>query len=75
MSNDKKYQYPFKIYFKGHQIEQPDHIFDDGVEYSEKEIGTAMFQHGYKEFAGDVKWTYDKDDEMLIPNFTSQRHG
>lgn len=75
MSKDKKYQYPFKIYFKGHDVQQPDHIFDFGVEYTEKEISTKLFQHGYKEFAGDVKYTYDEVDEMLVPDFTSQKHG
>lgn len=73
--SEKKYKYPFKIYFKGHDIQQPDHIFEFGVDYTEKQISEAMFKHGYKEFAGNVQYTYDKEDEMLIPNFTSQKHG
>lgn len=72
---NKKYMYPFKIYFKGNHVEQPDHIFDDGVEYTEKEISAAMFKHGYKEFAGTVTYGYDEEDDMLIPNFSSQKHG
>ncbi len=72
---EQKYQYPFKIYFKGHDVQQPDHIFEYETEYTAKQICELMFKHGYKEFAGDISFEYDEEDELLIPNFKSQRHG
>ncbi len=76
MSNEKKYQYPFKIYVKMGEHIQPNHIFGEyGTWYTEKEICNLLFQHGMLEFAGNVTFTYDEQDEMLIPNFKSQKHG
>ncbi len=75
MSKDKKYPYPFKIYVKMGETIQPDHIFDFGKEYTEKEICNLLFKHGFKEFAGNVTFMYDEIDEILVANFTSQKHG
>lgn len=70
-----KYKYPFRIYFKGCDIQEPDHIFETDKEYTAKEITSRLFKAGYKEFAGEVKVNYDKEDNMIVPEFTSQRHG
>jgi hypothetical protein len=70
-----KYKYPFRIYFKGCDIQEPDHIFETDAFYTAKEIVSRLFKAGYKEFAGAVKVNYDSQDNMIIPEFTSQRHG
>lgn len=69
------YKYPFRIYFKGNDIQEPDHIFELGTEYSDKDIIQRMFKNGYKEFSGNVKINYDQEDNMIIPEFASQKHG
>lgn len=69
------YKFPFRIYFKGNDIQEPDHIFNIDQEYSDKEIIKLMFKAGYKEFSGEIKINYDASDNMIIPEFTSQRHG
>ncbi len=78
-AKDKKdnpsHVYPFKFYFKGHDIRELDHIFEKGKSYTAKEICSLMFKHGYREFAGKVSLEYDKEENMIIPNFTSQLHG
>ncbi len=74
-SNNPSYKYPFKIYFKGCDVRQPDHIFDVDHQYTIKEICELMFKHGFKEYAGNVKLVYDKGENMFVPDFTSQRHG
>lgn len=70
-----KYKFPFNIYFKGHDIQEPSHLFNQDQEYTEKEIINIMFKAGYKEFSGKIKLAYDGDENMLIPEFESQRHG
>ncbi len=73
--NNPSWEYPFRIYAKGGDYIQPDHVFEEGVEYTAKEIVTEMLKHGFYEFAGDVKFEYKKEENILIPNFTSQKHG
>lgn len=73
--NNPSFIYPFRLYFKGCDIQEPDHIFEFDKSYTTKEITTMLFKAGYKEFAGKVNLTYDEDDNMLVPEFTSQRHG
>lgn len=78
-AKDKKenpaYKFPFKIYFKGCDIRQLDNIFEDNTEYTVKEICDLMFRHGFREFVGKVDLEYDKDENMFVPNFLSQKHG
>lgn len=74
-AKNPKYKYPFRIYFKGCDIQEPDHIFETEKEYTAKEIVSALFKAGYKEFSGNVNLQYDSSDNMMIPEFTSQKHG
>ncbi len=74
-SNNPAYTFPFKIYFKGCDVRQLDHIFGENHQYTVKEICELMFKHGYKEYAGEVKLVYEKEENMFVPDFSSQRHG
>ncbi len=74
-SANPSYTFPFKIYFKGCDIRQLDHIFKENHQYTIKEICELMFRHGYKEYAGEVKLVYEQEENMFVPDFSSQRHG
>lgn len=74
-SENPSYKFPFKIYFKGCDVRQCDHIFEVDHQYTIKEICELMFRHGFKEFAGEVKLKYEEEENIFVPDFTSQRHG
>ncbi len=74
-SANPSYTFPFKIYFKGCDVRELDYIFDENHQYTVKEICELMFKHGFKEYAGEVKLVYEKEENMFVPDFSSQRHG
>lgn len=70
----KKYKFPFRIYFAG-ESRDVSHIFEKDVEYSEKEITSSMLEHQYFEFAGEVKYDYKKEDNLLVAMFMQHKKG
>lgn len=73
-SSSKKYAYPFKIHFGG-ETRDVDHIFTEGVEYTEAEIKEAMLNHQFYEFSGEVAFDYRDKDNVLIPIFKHHKKG
>lgn len=74
---DKKkvrYTYPFIIHLAGNNL-SIDHIFEEGKKYTEDEIRNKMLQHQYYDFAGQVTFTYLKDDNVLLPIFQQHKKG
>lgn len=71
---EKAYTYPFILHFAGKNIEI-DHIFEPEKKYTEKEITKKMLEHQYYEFAGDVSYTWLKEDNVLLPIFRQYKKG
>lgn len=70
----KKYKYPFNLYLAAEKRDVS-HIFNEGVEYTQNEITSAMLQHGYYEFSGNVTYDYMEEDNTLVPTFQQHKKG
>lgn len=70
----KEYKYPFEIYLAAEKRDVS-YIFADGQVYTEDQITKAMLEHGFYEFAGNVKYDYIKDDNVLVPVFQQHKKG
>lgn len=70
-SNERKYLYPFQLYSNDHFYET-DHIFEEGKEYTFKEIAKAMLEHKKYEFDGELVEAYIEEDNVLT--FTQKQY-
>lgn len=70
-SNERKYLYPFQLYSNDHYYEI-DHIFEEGKEYTFKEIAKAMLEHKKYEFDGELVEAYIEEDNVLT--FTQKQY-
>lgn len=70
-SNERKYLYPFQLYSNDHYYET-DHIFEEGKEYTFKEIAKAMLEHKKYEFDGELVEAYIEEDNVLT--FTQKQY-
>lgn len=68
---EKKYKYPFQLYSNDHYYET-DHIFEEGKEYTFKEIAKAMLEHKKYEFDGELVEAYIEEDNVLT--FTQKQY-
>ena len=57
--NAKKYKYPFLMYF-GHEYRDVTGVFEEGKEYTEKQLTKTLVEHGFKDFkyAQEIQWEY-----------------
>lgn len=74
--NAKKYKYPFLMYF-GHEYRDVTGVFEEGKEYTEKQLTKALIEHGFKDFkyAQEVQWEYFEDENCLYPKFKLGNRG
>ncbi len=74
--NAKKYKYPFLMYF-GHEYRDVTGVFEEGKEYTEKQLTKALIDHGFKDFkyAQEVQWEYFEDENCLYPKFKLGNRG
>lgn len=74
--NAKKYKYPFLMYF-GHEYRDVTGVFEEGKEYTEKQLTKALIDHGFKDFkyAQEVQWEYFDDENCLYPKFKLGNRG
>lgn len=74
--NAKKYKYPFLMYF-GHEYRDVTGVFEDGREYTEKQLTKALVEHGFKDFkyAQEIQWEYFEDENCLYPKFKLGNRG
>ncbi len=72
----KKYKYPFLMYF-GHEYRDVSGVFEEGKEYTEKQLTKTLVDHGYKDFkyAQEVQWEYFEDENCLYPKFKLGNRG
>ncbi len=72
----KKYKYPFLMYF-GHEYRDVTGVFEEGKEYTEKQLTKALVDHGYKDFkyAQEIQWEYFEDENCLFPKFKLGNRG
>lgn len=68
---ERKYKYPFQLYSNDHYYET-DHIFEEGKEYTFKEIAKAMLEHKKYEFDGELVEAYIEEDNVLT--FTQKQY-
>lgn len=75
-ANAKKYKYPFQMYF-GHEYRDVSGVFEEGKEYTEKQLTKILIEHGYKEFkyAQEIQWEYFEDENCLFPKFKLGNRG
>lgn len=69
------YLYPFQIYSEGHYIDIDSFGFVEGQRYSDKEITEIMRNHKIWEFFGNVTYSFMKEDNVLLANFTQHKKG
>lgn len=72
---EKGYLYPFQIYSEGHYIDIDSFGFVEGQRYSDKEITEVMRNHKIWEFFGNVTYSFMKEDNVLLANFTQHKKG
>lgn len=70
----KSYTYPFEVYLAAEKRDVS-YIFAEGQVYTEDQITKAMLEHGFYEFAGNVKYDYIQDDNVLVPVFQQHKKG
>lgn len=72
----KKYKYPFLMYF-GHEYRDVTGVFEEGKEYTGKELVAELVKHGFKDFkyAQDISWEYFDDENCLYPKFKLGNRG
>lgn len=72
----KKYKYPFLMYF-GHEYRDVSGVFEEGKEYTEKQLTKTLVDHGYKDFkyAQEIQWEYFEDENCLYPKFKLGNRG
>lgn len=72
----KKYKFPFLMYF-GHEYRDVTGVFEEGKEYSEKQLTKTLIDHGFKDFkyAQEIQWEYFEDENCLYPKFKLGNRG
>lgn len=70
----KTYTYPFTLHYAGQDLDVS-HIFEEGSEYSEKQITEKMLEHKFYEFSGSVSYEHMKEENVLIPIFSQHKKG
>lgn len=73
-ASSKSYLYPFVMHISAQNIDVS-HIFEDGKEYSEKEITKMMLEHGFYNFSGNVTYDFIESDNVLVPIFQYHKKG
>lgn len=71
-----KYKYPFLMYF-GHEYRDVTGVFEEGKEYTGKQLTKTLVEHGFKDFkyAQEVQWEYFEDENCLYPKFKLGNRG
>ena len=70
----KKYKYPFTLYYAAQNIDVS-HIFEEDKEYTADEITSAMLNHQFYEFSGNVTYDLIEADNVLVPTFQQHKKG
>lgn len=73
-ASGKSYLYPFVMHISAQNIDVS-HIFEEGKEYSEKEITKMMLEHGFYNFSGNVTYDFIESDNVLVPIFQYHKKG
>ena len=69
------YKYPFSLYSEGRTIDISNYGFEDGKEYTEKEITEIMLNHRHYEFAGEMTYKMFADDNVLVATAKQYKKG
>ncbi|MBR2844673.1 MAG: hypothetical protein IKF00_05620 [Solobacterium sp.] len=70
----KRYKYPFQVYFAG-RVHDLTGFFEDGKEYTEKQISDVMLAQHFYEFSGQVSYDYMEDTNTLVAMFHQHKKG
>lgn len=62
---EEKYLYPFSLYTSNQTIDISNYGFEEGKEYTGKEISDIMLQHRHWQFAGEMTYSMIKDENVL----------
>lgn len=62
---EEKYLYPFSLYTSNQTIDISNYGFEEGKEYTGKEISDIMLQHCHWQFAGEMTYSMIKDENVL----------
>lgn len=74
-SNSKTFKYPFNIYSEGRIIDIDNYGFEDGQEYTEKQISDVMLQHKHYEFGGKLEFNFIEEDNVITVNAIQHKKG
>lgn len=71
----EKYEYPFSLYTEGSIVDISNYGFEDGKEYTDKEITKAMLRHRHYEFGGEMTYSMIKEDNTLVATAKQYKKG
>lgn len=77
-SNGKTFKYPFNIYSiysEGRIIDIDNYGFEEGQEYTEKQISDVMLQHKHYEFGGKLEFNFIEEDNVITVNAIQHKKG
>ncbi len=72
--NGKKFKFPFQVYFAG-QTHDVTGFFEDGKEYTEKQISDVMLAQHFYEFSGAVSYDFVEETNTLVAMFAQHKKG
>ena len=73
--NVKTFKYPFNIYSEGRIIDVNNYGFEDGQNYTEKQICDLMLQHKHYEFGGKLEFNFIEEDNVITINAIQHKKG
>ena len=74
-SNGITFKYPFNIYSEGRIIDIDNYGFEEGQEYTEKQISDVMLQHKHYEFGGKLEFNFIEEDNVITVNAIQHKKG
>ena len=73
--NGKTFKYPFNIYSEGRIIDIDNYGFEDGQEYTDKQISDVMLKHKHYEFGGKLEFNFIEEDNVITVNSIQHKKG
>lgn len=73
--NGKTFKYPFNIYSEGRIINVDNYGFEDGQEYTDKQISDVMLKHKHYEFGGKLEFNFIEEDNVITVNAIQHKKG
>ena len=75
VANGKTFKYPFNIYSEGRIIDIDNYGFEEGQEYTEKQISDVMLKHKHYEFGGKLEFNFIEEDNVITVNAIQHKKG